>query len=147
MRTGALFTLAMLLTAPAWGDVSVTDPWARASILAARPVAAYLTIQSTVHDRLIELSTPIAAKVMIHAVEIGEDGISRMRHVKTLELPEGQLVSLTPGTMHLMLMGIESKLQEGTSFPMTLVFEKAGEVAVEFRVLGAAAAGPDVIGQ
>ena len=116
MRTGAVFALAMLLTAPAWGDISITDPWARASILAARPVAAYFTIQSTDHDRLIELSAPIAAKVMIHAVEVGGDGISRMRHVKALELPAEQLVTLTPGT-HLMLMGIESKLQEGTSFP------------------------------
>lgn len=147
MRTGAVFALAMLSTAPAWGDISITDPWARASILAARPVAAYFTIQSTDHDRLIELSAPIAAKVMIHAVEVGGDGISRMRHVKALELPAEQLVTLTPGTMHLMLMGIESKLQEGTSFPITLVFEKAAEVVVEFRVLGAAAAGPVVIGQ
>ena len=90
MKTGFLFALGMFLTAPAWADVSVSDPWARASILAARPVAAYLTIQSTERDRLIELSTPIAAKVMIHTVEVGEDGISRMRHVTALELrPRG----------------------------------------------------------
>ena len=147
MKTGAIFALAMFLTAPAWGDVSVTDPWARASILAARPVAAYFTIQSTEQDRLVALTTPIAAKVMIHAVEVDEDGISRMHHIEALELPAGQPVTLTPGIMHLMLMGIESKLEEGTSFPMTLVFEKAGEVVIEFPVLGAAAAGPEVIGQ
>ncbi len=147
MKTGFFFALAMSLTAPAWGDVSVTDAWARASILAARPVAAYFTIESTEHDRLIELRTPIAAKVMIHAVENGADGVSRMRHVKVLELPKGQVVTLIPGTMHLMLMGIDAKLEEGTSFPMTLVFENAGEVAVEFRVFGPAAAGPKVTDQ
>ncbi len=147
MKTGFFFALAMSLTTPALGDVSVTDPWARASILAARPVAAYFTIQSTEPDRLIELRTPIATKVMIHAVENGTDGVSRMRHVKVLELPEGQAVTLTPGAMHLMLMGIDAKVEEGTSFPMTLVFEKAGEVVVEFPVLGATAAGPEVTDQ
>lgn len=147
MKTGIVTSLVMFLTAPAWGDISVTDTWARASILAARPVAAYFTILSTEHDRLIDLSAPIAAKVMIHATEIGADGVSRMRHIEALELPSGQVVTLTPGSMHLMLMGIEAKLEEGTSFPMTLTFEKAGEVTVEFRVLGAAAAGPNVTGE
>ncbi len=138
-----VFVLATFFASAAAADVTVTDPWARASILAARPAAAYVTIESTNHDRLIQIRTPIAAKVMIHATETGTDGVSRMRHIEGLELPAGQVVSLAPGGLHLMLMGVESKLQEGTSFPMTLVFEKAGEIAVEFLVLGAAAAGPD----
>ena len=84
---------------------------------------------------------------MIHETEIGTDGVSRMRHIHALELPEGQVVSLSPGNMHLMLMGIESKLVEGTSFPMTLIFEKAGEVVVEFQVFGSTATGPEGTGQ
>ena len=64
MKTGFFFALAMSLTTPAWADVSVPPPRARATLLAARPVAAYFTIQSTEHDRLLELRTPIAAKVM-----------------------------------------------------------------------------------
>jgi len=139
-----VFTLATVFASAVWADIAVTDPWARASILDARPGAAYMTINSTENDRLIQVSTPIAANVMIHATETGADGVSRMRHINSLELPAGQAVSLAPGEMHLMLMGLDSKLEEGTSFPMTLLFEKAGEISVEFSVLGAAATGPEV---
>ncbi len=147
MKSGIVFALAMVLASPVLADITVTDPWARASILAARPGAAYLTIHSTQDDRLIELSSPMAGKVMIHAVETGADGVSRMRHIMALELPEGQVVTLAPGDMHLMLMGLAAKLEEGTSFPMTLTFEKAGEVAVEVQVLSATATGPQGDGQ
>lgn len=44
--------------------------------------------------------------------------------------------------MHLMLMGLQDKLSEGTTFPMTLSFENAGEITVEVSVLGIAAVGP-----
>ncbi|MGI9394660.1 MAG: copper chaperone PCu(A)C, partial [Boseongicola sp.] len=113
-----------------------------ASILASRPGAAYLTIQSTENDKLTKLSTPMAAKVMIHSTETDTDGVSRMHHMMSLDLPAGQVVTLAPGGLHLMLMGIGSKLDEGTSFPMTLEFEKAGSVTVEVQVLSTAAAGP-----
>lgn len=143
MIARTLLALTAVFASTASAEIIVTDPWARASILVSRPGAAYITIESSENDKLIQLNTPIAAKVMIHATEIGSDGVSRMRHIESLDLPAGQVVSLAPGGLHLMLMGIASKLEEGTSFPMTLEFEKAGDIAVEFPVFGVAAAGPE----
>ncbi|MGI9389358.1 MAG: copper chaperone PCu(A)C [Boseongicola sp.] len=149
MMARTILALASLFTsvAAASADVFLTDPWARASILASRPGAAYLTLESTENDKLIKLSTPMAAKVMIHSTETGTDGVSRMHHMMSLDLPAGQVVTLAPGGLHLMLMGIASKLEEGTSFPMTLEFEKAGAVTIEVQVLSAAAAGPEDTGE
>ena len=122
-------------------SVRVSDAWARASVLASRPVASYLTIESAVEDRLLGVTTPVAGHVMIHVVEKDGD-VSRMKHIETLEVPTGERITLAPGGMHLMLMGLQDKLSEGTTFPMTLSFENAGEITVEVSVLGIAAEGP-----
>ena len=45
--------------------------------------------------------------------------------------------------MHLMLMALNEKLEEGSTFPLTLTFEDAGEISVEVPVLGIAATGPE----
>ncbi|MHA7882094.1 copper chaperone PCu(A)C [Nitratireductor rhodophyticola] len=132
---------ALASPALAQESVRVFDAWARATILASRPGAAYLTIESAAEDRLLGVTTPVAGHVMIHAVEKDGD-VSRMKHIETLELPASQRVTLAPGGMHLMLMGLQDKLSEGTTFPMTLSFENAGEVTVEVSVLGIAAEGP-----
>ena len=134
--------LSGMLTTPALADVTVTDPWARATILASRPGAAYLTIESSADDRLLDLSSPVASDVMIHATETDAEGVNRMAHVEALDLPAGKPVTMAPGGMHLMLMGLNTRLEEGMSFPLTLTFEKVGEITVEVPVLGVAAAGP-----
>lgn len=143
MKTLYSLALVTFLATPALADITITDPWARASILAARPGAAYLTIQSTEDDRLVELSSPVAASVMIHVIETGADSVGRMVHVKALDLPARREIKLAPGVMHLMLMGLEEKLQKGTNFPLTLIFEKADQITIKVPVLGMAAAGPE----
>ena len=125
-------------------SIRVFDAWARATILSSRPGAAYLTIESGTEDRLLDLTTPVAGQVMIHAVEKDGD-VSHMKHIGTLELPAGERITLAPGGMHMMLMGLQDKLSEGTTFPLTLNFEKAGEVTVDVSVLGIAAEGPQVV--
>ena len=139
--------LALLLpTAPLSEEVAVTDPWARASITASRPAAAYMTIESPTGDRLIGITTPVAEDVVIHAVR-EEDGINRMVHLPALDIPAGEPVTLAPGGMHAMLMGLDAKLVNGESFPMTLRFEKAPDITLEVPVLGIAAQGPGEGGQ
>tara|TARA_R100001480_G_scaffold96071_2_gene101110 strand:+ start:124 stop:573 length:450 start_codon:yes stop_codon:yes gene_type:complete len=139
----AIVVAVWAIASPALAEESIRvfDTWARATILASRPGAAYLTIESAAEDRLLGVTTPVAGHVMIHAVEKDGD-VSRMKHIETLELPAGERVTLAPGGMHLMLMALQDKLSEGTTFPMTLSFETAGEVTVEVSVLGIGAQGP-----
>ncbi|MFC4670763.1 copper chaperone PCu(A)C [Seohaeicola nanhaiensis] len=124
-------------------DVSITAPWARATIIAGRPGAGYLSLTSDADDRLLSVSSPIAGEVMLHAVETDGSGVSRMVHLDVLDLPADEAVTLAPGDMHLMLMQLTQRLEEGTSFPMTLTFETAGEITVDVPVLGIAATGPE----
>jgi copper(I)-binding protein len=144
VKRSITLALALLCAAPSWAEdlVRVDAPWARATILASRPGAAYLTLTSAGGDRLVAIGTPVADQVMLHATDQVE-GISRMSHLETLELPPGQAVTLAPGGMHLMLMGLREKLVEGESFPLKLRFEAAGEMSVEVPILGVAASGPE----
>ncbi|EAQ24921.1 copper chaperone PCu(A)C [Roseovarius sp. 217] len=143
MKTIALAVVCAALPTLAAADVSVTDPWARASILASRPGAAYLTLESDIADRLTALETPAAGHVMLHDTVTDANGVSRMNHIEALDLVSGTPVTFAPGGMHLMLMGLTGKLEEGSTFPLTLSFENAGDITVKVPVLSVTATGPE----
>ena len=72
-----LTSLPVTTPVAAEDSVRVLDAWARASILASRPAAAYATIEGVSDDRLLGVTTPTADQVMIHAVKKNGD-VSRM---------------------------------------------------------------------
>ena len=111
----------------------ITDPCARASILQSRPAAGYLTMESDQGDRLIGATSPVAERILVHAVEAA-DGMSPMAHLPTLDLEPGKPVSMGPG--------LRTMLTEGSEFRLTLELQEAGEIAVLMPVLGAGASGP-----
>ena len=118
------------------GEIHITGPWARASAGMTTMGAAYMTLDNkgATPDRLIEASSPVAAKTELHT-HIIEGDIMRMRAVEGVDLPPGETVEFQPGGLHVMLMGLTAALQEGESFPLTLNFAEAGTTMVEVEVL------------
>jgi hypothetical protein len=57
-----------------------------------------------------------------------------MRQVKGYDIPANGSFELKPSGAHLMFMDIKQPFKEGEKVPVTLRFEKAGEVKVEFLV-------------
>jgi len=138
--------LALVLgTTSALAQVRVEEPWARATPPGAKVGAGYMKITSATADRLVGASSPAAARVELHVTEEKGD-VMRMRQVKGYDIPAGGSFELAPGGAHLMLVDIKAPLKAGMKVPMTLRFEKAGEVKVELRVraLGAAHPGMDM---
>ena len=133
----ALAAIAALSAAADYraGDLEIGDPYALATPPAARAGAGYLTITNAgaTPDRLVAVRSDLP-HTQIHATEIDAQGVARMRELENLEIPPGATVTLSPGGMHVMFMGLEAPLTPDTTIPATLVFEKAGEVAVEFTV-------------
>lgn len=119
------------------GSLEISTAWARASAGTERPSAAYMTVRNTGDqpDRLLRVETPVAARAEVHAM-VEEDDIMKMRPAGDLEIPPGGEVRLEPGGLHLMLMHLERPLEEGATIPLTLVFERAGEVSVDAPVAG-----------
>ena len=75
-----------------------------------------------------------AQRVELHSMNMKGD-VMEMRQVDAIELPAGKTVELKPGGLHLMFMGLKQPLAVGSKVPVTLRFEKAGDVNVEFDVL------------
>jgi periplasmic copper chaperone A len=63
-----------------------------------------------------------------------ENGVARMRELRTLEIAPGAKITFKPGDMHVMMIGLKQPLKEGQTFPLTLDFEKAGKVDVMVSV-------------
>jgi copper(I)-binding protein len=122
------------------GGIELRDAWARAS--ATQTSAAYLTIENRTgeDDTLLEVRSPVAERVEIHDMTM-EDMVMRMRKLDDLPVAAGESVSLAPGGKHIMLIGLSGPLEEGASVPLTLVFEKAGEIVIEAPVRAAGHSG------
>jgi copper(I)-binding protein len=122
--------------------ISVEHVWARATPGAATTGAAYLAV--TDHgrpDRLVSVSTPVAAMAEVHET-IHDNGVMKMRPVAGgIALDPGKPVTFTPGGYHIMLMGLKSPLKAGDSFPLTLTFEHALPITVTVHVEAMAAGG------
>ena len=126
------------------GDLKIEHPWSRATPPAARVGAGDLGIvnRGGTSDRLISASSPAAGRVEIHEMRM-DGGVMRMRELPSgVALPAGQSVALKPGGFHLMLMELRAPLKQGSSVPMTLVFERAGKVEIELSVEAAGSPAP-----
>jgi periplasmic copper chaperone A len=125
------------------GAIRIVDPWARATAGMATVGAAYMTLENTgaTDDRLIEATSPVAAKTELHT-HIVDGDIMRMRAVESMELPAGETVELQPGGLHIMLIGLSAPLQMGEHFPLTLTFAEAGAITIDVEVLQAGAVEP-----
>jgi copper(I)-binding protein len=81
------------------------------------------------------VATPVAESAELHA-HIMDGDVARMRPVEAIEVSPGEPTVLEPGGFHVMLMGLKQPLNEGEVFPLTLTFEKAGEVTMEVPIRG-----------
>jgi copper(I)-binding protein len=121
------------------GALRLSAPWTRAM----RTGAGFMTIRNTgsTPDRLVAARSPAAGVMELHT-HIRDGDVMRMRAVPAIELPAGQEVRLAPGGLHLMLIGLTQSLEPGGRVPVTLVFERAGEVTIQLVVEAAGARGP-----
>jgi copper(I)-binding protein len=138
-----LVFLFLTVSTSVFAQVEVQDAWSRATPPGAKVAAGYLTIrnQSASPDRHVGASSPVAARVETHTMEMKGD-VMRMREVNGYEVPAKGSFELKPGGAHLMLVDIKRPLKEGERVPLVLRFEKAGEVKTELAVQGMGATKP-----
>lgn len=128
------------------GSLILGHPWTRATPARAPVAGGYtkITNAGTESDRLIGGTAEFAGRVEIHEMTMN-NGVMTMRHLPTgLEIKAGATVELKPGSFHIMFLDLKQPLKQGEMAKGTLTFEKAGTVAVEFKVesMGAQGAAP-----
>jgi copper(I)-binding protein len=144
--------------ATAEAGITVEGAWARTSPMMASAGAAYMTLTSSVDDRLtgVAVDAGIAATVELHetvmaggmtgdttgdtsgSMPVTTEPTMMMQPVDGIDLPAGTAVELKPGGYHIMLLDLVAPLEMGQTFTITLTFEQAGSVEVPVTVGDAA---------
>lgn len=146
-RAAALAAAMGLSAAAACAQVSVEQPWARATVASQKSSGVFMNLKATGDARLVGVSTPVAGVAEVHEMRMDGD-VMRMRAIEALPLPAGQTVALKPGGYHVMLMDLKQPLKAGDRLPLTLrIVDAQGkqqDVALEvpIRAMGSAAAAP-----
>lgn len=141
-KFAAIAALGLCAAGSAWakdykvGEVEIDDLWVRASAPGQANGAGYMDIDNDAKspDRLLSITSAAAERVELHTVETA-NGVAKMRQVEGgIALPADTEVKLSPGGYHVMFIKLKAPFADGGTVPATLKFEKAGEVAVVFKV-------------
>jgi len=119
------FTLSMslaLATFAVSAQVTVSEPWVRATVPQQKATGAFMKLQSAQDAKLVSAKSPLAGVVEVHEMAM-DAGVMKMRAIDGLALPIGKAVELKPGSYHVMLMDLKSQVKEGDAVPLTLTFE------------------------
>jgi copper(I)-binding protein len=114
---------AMLFATPAaHAEVTITEPWVRATVPQQKVTGAFMNIRSTQEARLVEVGSPLAGRTEIHEMAMQGDTM-KMRAISALPLPAGASVELKPGGYHVMLFDLGAQAKEGDTVRLSLVIE------------------------
>ncbi len=134
--THALWAMAatLALSAHAQTAPKVEAAWARPTVEGQAAGGGFLKITGgATGDRLLGASSGVSKSTELHTMDM-DGNVMRMRPIEAIDIPAGGTVELKPGGKHVMFMGLAQPLKVGTTFALTLRFEKAGEVKVEVQV-------------
>jgi len=124
------------------GPLQIVKPWARSSSSHADIAGGYMTVVNDGEtDRLVSASCPAAGSLEIHAIRVKGPVLEMRKQDGGLVIPPANQQILKPRGYHLLMSGLASPLAVGSKLPITLVFEKAGSVTVDFAVEAPGAVG------
>lgn len=134
----SFISLVILLITSACGNsdgIAVLDAWARPGFRGDNS-AIYLTInnQANQGDGLIGANSDVAGGTEIHLSKMDTAGTITMKRQELVVIPAKDSVELAPGGLHIMLVNLGKDLSVGDTFPVTLEFQRAGDITIEVEV-------------
>ncbi|RON15171.1 copper chaperone PCu(A)C [Pseudomonas frederiksbergensis] len=119
------------------GELEIAHPWSQELPPNAPTVAAYFVIHNSgkTADRLLSVDSPIAGVAQLHE-HVMQNDLMKMQQVPSVEIPAGGEVTFAPMAYHVMLLELKDRslLSDGKRFPLTMHFEKSGDVTVDVTV-------------
>jgi len=129
-----LLAFSASVLADAAATVTVEKPFARKAIKAQRNSAAFMTLRNSGPAvAIVAAESPVAEIVELHT-HVHDNGVMRMRKIEKIELPAGGEVTLQPGGLHVMLLGLKQDLNEGERISVTLKFSDGSSKTIEAPV-------------
>ena len=118
------------------GGIEVAGPWGRAAVPPVAEGGVYFTLtnKGAAPDRLVSASSPLADGVEIRAIHVVGPDLRMGVREGGLALPPGTTLTFKPRGYHLLMTGLKAPLGQGSSAPVTLTFEKAGNLDIELAI-------------
>jgi periplasmic copper chaperone A len=144
MRASAFAVVLMSLTAAVpttaheitRDGVQISHPWVRETPKGTGTAAGYAKITNSGKEpeRLIGASINGAASAELQST-IVENGVGEMsQQAGGIAISPGETIELRPGSLHIMFLGLTTSLDADQYVDGTLIFEKAGTIAMEYFV-------------
>lgn len=143
-KISMLWTLSVLLgtlatqlsvAGGAADSLSVSDLYVRAVPPGQPNSAAFMTIRNdgATNHAVVGAESPASKIVELHT-HVEDGGVMKMRRIEKIEVPAQGETLLKPGGLHVMLIDLNEGLKEGTSIPLTLVFEDGSKKEIQAPV-------------
>src|SRR4051812_6397728 len=118
------------------GTLEIRRPWLRPSAAHSWEAGGYMTITNTGPDadRLVSAASPAFEIVLIHAIKVMGPGLEMKERPEGLVIPPEYTTELRPRGYHLLLQKEKVPMVVGARLPLTLRFEKAGDLDVELTI-------------
>lgn len=119
--------------------VSIEEPWARATFALAKTGAAYMSITNNSKTEVVlssvSVSDNIAMTTELHHT-VMEDNMMQMQELEDgIKIKVNATVELSPGGMHIMIMGLTGPLNKGESISIDLHFADGSSLTKVFPIL------------
>jgi copper(I)-binding protein len=118
---------------PAWAQVKIDEPWARATVAGQKATGVFMKLTATQGSQLVGVSSPVAGVAEVHEMKM-DGNVMKMAAVPAIDLPAGKPVALQPGGYHVMLMDLKGPLAKDTSVTITLKFKDSKGVLSQQEV-------------
>ncbi len=137
LRMTTAMIAALLLSTPAFAEITIADAYARVASPAAKAGAIFLELHNSgdSDDRLVSATSTAAARVELHTHIDQGGGVMKMTEIEGgIAVPANGMHLLQRGGDHVMFMGLIESWHDGDVIPVTLTFEKAGDISFEVAV-------------
>jgi len=116
-------------------DLSISDAKVRAVPPSQKISAIFMTLENRANEptAIISASTPSASAAELHT-NIENDGRMQMRRIDQIVIPANSQLSLKPGGMHIMLIGLTGPLNMGEKIDLTLGLSDGREQRISVPV-------------
>ena len=107
----------------------IIHPWADATAPGTSIAPVYLKFEEiTASDRLVSARSDIAGKIELRSKLNSDASAEVSATLSAIAVTAGSTTDLHPSGAHLVMIGLKTPLQWGRSYPLTLIFEKAGAI-------------------
>lgn len=120
-----IIAMAMIfISNAALAELLITDATVRLLPPSVSNTSAYFTLQNTGDKNLtlVGAQSGIANKAELHN-HIRHGDVMRMEKQDTIVVPPGEIVTFTPGGLHMMLFGLMEPLKKGQVVTLSLLTE------------------------